>query len=136
MLCYLTLSETPLPNVTSPDTVKWSNSMISGILANLQMRIEIKMMSLSQTPDHIVNTNLDKNSFTLLKWLSPNLINGVVGNILCGDITSEPPRRLYKLDMTSSKSDVFLTGKKRDRGTLIPMAPSKHFMAAPTAVSN
>uniref|UniRef100_A0A182KHV3 Uncharacterized protein n=1 Tax=Anopheles christyi TaxID=43041 RepID=A0A182KHV3_9DIPT len=54
----------------------------------------------------------------------------------CGDITSEPYFRLYRLDMTSSRSDVFFTGKNRDRGTLIPIPPSKHFMAAPTAVSS
>lgn len=81
-------------------------------------------------------TYLDKNCLTLLKWLSPSLTNGVVGNIRCGDITNEPPLRLYKFDMTNNKSEVFLTGKNRDRGTFTPMAPSKHFIAAPTAVSN
>lgn len=111
LLC--TRSETPRPNVTSPDTVKWSNSIRSGTLANRA-----------------------KNSFTLLKWLSPNFTNGVVGNIRCGDITNEPPFKLYKFDMTNSKSDDFLTGKNLDRGTLMPMQPSKHFMAAPTAVSS
>lgn len=109
----LTLSETPRPKVTSPDTVKWSSSIRSGMLANRA-----------------------KNSLTLLKWLSPNFTNGVVGNIRCGDIISEPPFRLYRFDITSNKSDVFLTGKNRERGTLIPMQPSKHFIAAPTAVSS
>lgn len=109
----LTLNETPRPKVTSPDTVKWSSSMISGILAKRP-----------------------RNSFTLAKWFSPNFTKGVVGNIRCGDITKLPFFRLYKLDMTKSKSDVFFTGKKRERGTLIPRAPLKHFIAAPTAVSN
>lgn len=81
-------------------------------------------------------TYRDRNCLTLLKWLSPNLTSGVVGNILCGDIIKLPPFKLYKFDMTNSRSDVFFTGKKRDRGTLMPMAPSKHFMAAPTAVSS
>lgn len=30
-----TLRDTPLPKVTSPDTVRWSSSSMSGILANL-----------------------------------------------------------------------------------------------------
>ena len=42
----------------------------------------------------------------------------------------------YKFDMIKSKSEVFLTGKNRARGTLIPLHFSKHFIAAPTAVSN
>lgn len=79
---------------------------------------------------------LPRNSFTLAKWLSPSLTSGVVGNIRCGDMHSEPPFNEYKFDMTSRRSEVFLTGKKRDRGTLMPMEPSKHFMAAPTAVSS
>ena len=42
----------------------------------------------------------------------------------------------YKFDMIKSKSEVFLTGKNRARGTLIPLHFSTHFIAAPTAVSN
>ena len=49
---------------------------------------------------------------------------------------SEPDLRSYKLDMTSIKSEVFLTGKKRERGTLMPIAFWKFLMAAPEAVSN
>ena len=65
-----------------------------------------------------------------------------------------PWSRLYRLDMTSSRSLVFFTGKNLeiriyfykcilqinslylDLGTFIPEALSKHFIAAPTAVSN
>lgn len=108
-----TLSDTPRPKVTSPDTVKWSSSIISGILAKRP-----------------------RNSFTFEKWFSPNFTSGVVGNIRCGDIAKLPFFKWYKFDMTNSKSEVFFTGKKRERGTLIPIAPSKHFIAAPTAVSN
>ena len=72
----------------------------------------------------------------MAKWLSPNLMSGVDGKPLRALMDRLPFFKLYKLLMTSSKSDVFLTGKKRLRGTLRPMDPSKHFMAAPTAVSN
>lgn len=60
---------------------------------------------------------------TFEKWLSPNLTRGVVGNILWGLITSDPFLRLYKLLITSSRSDVFLTGRNRLRGTLMPAMP-------------
>ena len=43
-----------------------------------------------------------------------------MGNILCGDIIKEPAFKLYKFDITNNRSEVFLTGKKRERGTLIP----------------
>lgn len=109
----LTFKDTPRPNVTSPDTVRWSSSIRSGIVANLL-----------------------RNSFTLAKWLSPSFTRGVEGNIRCGDMTREPWDRLYRLDMTRSRSEVFLTGKNRLRGTFTPIPPSKHFMAAPTAVSS
>ena len=36
--------------------------------------------------------------------------------------------------MMSRRSEVFLTGKNLDLGTLMPRQLSKHFMAAPTAV--
>lgn len=66
----------------------------------------------------------------------PSLTCGVVGNSLFGLMLSEPASRLYRLDMTRSRSDVVLTGRKRLRGTFIPRALSKHLMAAPTAVSS
>lgn len=48
----------------------------------------------------------------------------------------EPAFMLYRLDMTSRRSEVVLTGRKRLRGTLMPSALSKLFMAEPTAVSS
>lgn len=66
----------------------------------------------------------------------PSLTCGVVGNSLLGLMVSEPASRLYRLDMTSSRSDVVFTGRKRLRGTLMPRALSKDLMAAPTAVSS
>ena len=35
-------------------------------------------------------------------------------------MTKLPCDRVNKFDMTSSRSDVFFTGKKRERGTLMP----------------
>lgn len=58
---------------------------------------------------------------TFAKWLSPNFIRGVVGNIRWGLITNEPLRRVYKLLITSIKSEVFFTGKNLLRGTFIPI---------------
>lgn len=112
-LNQLTLNDTFRPKVTSPETVKWSSSKMSGI-----------------------SINLDKNSLTLAKWLSPNLTSGVVGNIRCGDIVSDPFLRLYKLLITKKRSEVFFTGKNRLLGTFIPTPFSNDFMAAPTAVSS
>jgi hypothetical protein len=63
------------------------------------------------------------HELTFEKKLSPSFTRGVVGNIRCGLITSEPFLRLYKLLITSSRSDVFLTGRNRLRGTLMPAIP-------------
>lgn len=164
---YLTFSETPRPNVTSPDTVKWSNSIRSGMLANrdrnsftcimtsenthqlsatwmytLRNQMICKKSTLdlisSASPldcqEYIINCCFDMRCISSLpevtwieltfeKWLSPNLTRGVVGNILWGLITSDPFLRLYKLLITSSRSDVFLTGRNRLRGTLMPAIP-------------
>jgi hypothetical protein len=51
-------------------------------------------------------------------------------------MTNDPFFKLYRLLITSRRSDVFFTGKNRLRGTLIPMPPSNDFIAAPTAVSS
>merc|ERR1711941_244535 len=112
MIMTVPFSETPLPKVTLPETVKWSNSSISGMEANLL-----------------------RKSFTFLK-LSPSFTKGVDKNIRSGDITKAPSFIAYKLDIINNKSDEVLTGKNLDLGTLIPLLPSKHFIAAPTAVSN
>ena len=55
----LTLRLTPLPKVTSPDTVRWSSSSRSGM-----------------------DPNLARKAATFLKWLSPSFTSGVLGNIL------------------------------------------------------
>lgn len=48
----------------------------------------------------------------------------------------DPALRLYKLDITSKRSEVVFTGRKRLRGTFIPREFSKLLIAAPTAVSS
>ena len=58
---------------------------------------------------------------TLEKCSSPSLTSGVVGNCLLLLITMQPCFSSYKLLMISSKSCVFFTGRKRLRGTLIPI---------------
>lgn len=72
---------------------------------------------------------------TFVKEL-PSLTCGVVGNSLFLLMVSEPASRLYRLDITSNKSDVVFTGRKRLRGTFTPRALLKLLMAAPTAVSS
>lgn len=72
---------------------------------------------------------------TFVKEL-PSLMCGVVGNSLFSLIVSEPASRLYRLDITSSRSEDVFTGRKRLRGTFTPMAFLKLLIAAPTAVSN
>ena len=77
-----------------------------------------------------------KKTYTFLKFSSPSLIKGVLWNIRSGDIVKEPFVRVYKLLIIRKRSEVFLTGKNLDLGTLIPRHFSKHFIAAPTAVSS
>lgn len=74
-------------------------------------------------------------SITLRK-LSPSLTRGTVGKTRAGFITSSPRVREYKLDCTTNKSEVDLTGRKRERGTLTPLAFWKYWMAAPAAISS
>jgi hypothetical protein len=59
------------------------------------------------------------NDNTLLN-LSPSLTSGTVGNERCRFITKLPRVSVNKFDITSKRSDVVFTGKKRRRGTLIP----------------
>ena len=47
-----------------------------------------------------------------------------------------PSLIMNRLDITTSRSEVFLTGRNLLRGTLTPMAPLKFFIAAPAAVSS
>ena len=47
-----------------------------------------------------------------------------------------PSLIMNRLDMTTKRSEVFLTGRNLLRGTLIPTAPLKFLMAAPAAVSS
>lgn len=72
---------------------------------------------------------------TLVKEL-PSLTSGTEGNSRFSLIVRDPALRLYRLDITSRRSDVVLTGKKRLRGTFIPKEFSKLLIAAPTAVSS
>ncbi len=61
----------------------------------------------------------DRKWYTLLK-LVPSLTSGTEGNERWAFITKFPRLSVNKFDITSNKSDVVLTGKKRRRGTLIP----------------
>lgn len=61
-----------------------------------------------------------RNKHTFEKWLSPNLTNGTVGKALKELMTNEPFCIVYKLLFTSRRSEVFLTGRNRLRGTFIP----------------
>ena len=49
-----------MPKVTSPETVRWSSSRMSGM-----------------------EPNLERKADTFLKCVSPSLTSGVAGNILC-----------------------------------------------------
>ena len=62
----------------------------------------------------VPNGLTDTTYNTFLKCSSPSLTSGVVLNWRWVDIMSEPDFSSYRLDMTRSRSDVFLTGKKRD----------------------
>lgn len=73
--------------------------------------------------------------FTFVKEL-PSLTRGTVGNSRFSLMVKDPALRLYKFDITSRRSDVVLTGRKRLRGTFIPREFSKLLIAAPTAVSS
>lgn len=77
----------------------------------------------------------EHQAFTFVKEL-PSLTRGTVGNSRFSLIVRDPALRLYKLDITSKRSEVVFTGRKRLRGTFIPREFSKLLIAAPTAVSN
>ena len=137
----LTLRITPLPNHTSPDTVKWSNSMQFGMLPNrFRHSCTFKIGQ-----HHIFKHSPERKSvfsmlynyryITLVKPL-PNLIRGTDGNDLAVFISSRPFFCVNKLLMMSTKSLVVFTGKKRLRGTFMPRAPLKFLIAAPDAVSS
>ena len=128
-------NDTRLPNVTSPDTVKWSSSRISGIVANrpknsctctnkklnsYHLRMEGPIRRVSCCCFIVIN-------ITFLKWLSPSLISGVVWNIRSGDMTRTPFLRVYKLLIINKRSWQVLTGKNLDRGTFTPLQFSKHW---------
>lgn len=107
MMITVPFNVTSRPNQTFPLTVRWSSSRISGI--------PWKRL---------------RNSLTLSNWL-PSLTRGVVGKDRRLLNVSVPFSISYRLDMRRSKSEVFLTGRKRDRGTLMPQAPLKFLIAAP-----
>ncbi len=60
-----------------------------------------------------------RNSLTLTNAL-PSLTRGTDGNERSGFISNKPLRRVNKLLMTSNKSDVSFTGRKRLLGTFMP----------------
>uniref|UniRef100_A0A1I8FCU9 Nuclear receptor domain-containing protein n=1 Tax=Macrostomum lignano TaxID=282301 RepID=A0A1I8FCU9_9PLAT len=108
----LTLSTTALPKVTSPETVRWSSSRQSGMLSNLP-----------------------RKSRTRLKK-APSFTSGTVWKLRRWDRDRRPCCRLYRLDMTSSRSKQVFTGRNRQRGTLSPRAPEKLSIAEPAASSS
>lgn len=56
---------------------------------------------------------------------------------MCYDVVQLCVRgRLHNFAYMSKRSEQLLTGKKRERGTLMPCALRKCLMAAPTAVSS
>ena len=97
-------------------------------------------------------TDMKTRIRTVLKLVA-SLTSGTEGNERCWFITKIPRLIVNKFDITSNKSDVVLTGRKRRRGTFmpgkkellefhfsldsnLPWAPSKLLIAAPLAVSN
>jgi hypothetical protein len=70
---------------------------------------------------------------TFLKWL-PSLIDGILVNILFWLVTNRPCSSTKRSLLTRSKSEQFLTGKKRDLGTLMQHALRKCLIAEPAAV--
>ena len=57
---------------------------------------------------------------TFMKCWSPSLTKGRSGMLRAGFIFKVPCSNLNTLDMATRRSDVFFTGRKRFRGTLIP----------------
>lgn len=68
------------------------------------------------------------NRSSTLTKLVPSLTNGTLGNERLGFITKFPRLRVNKLDITSNRSDVVLTGRNRRRGTLIPKYSNQFFI--------
>jgi len=130
---YVTRKITPLPNQTSPDTVKWSNSKQSGILPKrLRHSFTLIWAEMLISSEKIKNPN----KYSTLAKPPPNFTNGTDGNDRKGFISSRPFFCVNKLLMIRTKSLVVFTGKNLLLGTFIPRAPLKFLIAAPDAVSN
>ena len=59
-------------------------------------------------------------SHTFVKSGSPSLTRGMEGKVRSGFMMSVPFCRVKRLDMTTKRSEVFFTGRKRLRGTFMP----------------
>ena len=70
---------------------------------------------------------------TFLKWL-PSLMDGMLVNILFWLMTNRPCSSTKRSLFTRSKSEQFLTGKKRDLWTLTQQGLWKCLIAEPAAV--
>lgn len=131
MVKKLTFNDTSFPNMTSPETVRWSNSNRSGMFANLiknsltcdagdkktGCKMSVEMYRASQF--HYSLGRLHKGFLTFLKEV-PSLTRGTDGKHLLGFISSAPVFKLYKLLITTSRSDDVFTGKNLLLGTLTP----------------
>lgn len=162
---------TSLPNQTSPETVKWSNSSKSGIPWNrLRNSFTLSKLFPSFTSwkvkyyrENMAGMNilrfsntfyvmlslvyiiatLDSQYSSMIYWYDNiksraiiklcgqkcellcqlvvwQFLTGVVGKERRLDSVKLPFSISYKFDMSNNRSEVFLTGKKRERGTTIP----------------
>ena len=67
------------------------------------------------------NTFAHPPKCTFVKSGSPSLTRGMEGKVRSGFMISVPFWRVKRLDMTTRRSEVFFTGRKRLRGTLTPV---------------
>ena len=66
---------------------------------------------------------------TFVKSGSPSLTRGMEGKVRSGFMISVPFCKVKRLDMTTRRSEVFFTGRKRLRGTLTPVGIEINYLS-------
>ena len=107
-MMHVPARRTPLPNHTSPETVKWSSSIMLGM--DLKRFSKFYRVSARYSNPWIADRagvgevrSEAQLTATFLKW-SPSLTTGVPPNSLDLSIVKTPCSRLYSLDLIRSKS--------------------------------
>lgn len=99
-MMHVPARRTPLPNQTSPETVRWSSSVMFGMDLNRFSKFCVHdQQDFGSGVKHFRKTL----TATFLKW-SPSFTTGVPPNSLDLSIVRTPCSRLYNFDLINSRS--------------------------------